>query len=154
MRQESIRPLFVDCIPDHLDDGVLYISERYRTATHKCCCGCGQEVVTPLTPADWILRKDGATVTLHPSIGNWGFPCRSHYLIQRNRVVWAAAMSNRQIAQVRRRDLAAKDAYAAAVNHRKDLAQGQDAIQAAGEHGGADTLMTAFWKALLRFLRL
>lgn len=49
--------------------------------------------------------------------------------------------------------LAAKDAYAAAVNHQKDLAQGQDTVQAAGEHGVADSLMTAFRKALLRLLR-
>ena len=80
---------FVECIPDTLEDAVLYISVKYGTAVHRCCCGCGREVVTPLTPTDWKLIFDGETVSLHPSIGNWNFPCRSHYWIRNNRVAWA-----------------------------------------------------------------
>ena len=86
MRQHMVRPEFVAVIPERLEDGVLYICERYRTVAHKCCCGCGQEVITPLGPADWSLRREGKSVTLHPSIGNWSFPCRSHYFIRRNKV--------------------------------------------------------------------
>jgi hypothetical protein len=42
----------------------------------------------PLKPADWQLTFDGKTVSFHPSIGNWNFPCRSHYWIRNNRAGW------------------------------------------------------------------
>ncbi|MBZ0096014.1 MAG: hypothetical protein K8H75_11700 [Sulfuricella sp.] len=119
MKLTTVTPKFVEFIPDKLSDGVLYISERYHTASHKCCCGCGEEVVTPLTPADWSLRKDGDVVTLHPSIGNWSFACRSHYWVRRNKVVWDGAISRRQVQRVRARDLADKEAYVASVNRNK-----------------------------------
>lgn len=125
MRRSSLNPLDVECIPERLEEGVLYICERYGTAVHLCCCGCRGEVVTPLTPADWSIRREGRTVTLRPSIGNWGFPCRSHYLIRRNQVVWAAAMTPLEISRVRRRDQADKENYAAEVNRRKGLAADQ-----------------------------
>ena len=37
----------------------------------RCCCGCGEEVVTPFSPAQWQMSFDGEAVSLHPSIGNW-----------------------------------------------------------------------------------
>ena len=73
---------FVDVIPGHLDEGILYICIPYTTAVHKCFCGCGHEVVTPLAPRQWSLIFDGETISLTPSIGNWSFPCRSHYWIR------------------------------------------------------------------------
>ena len=42
--QRTITPVFVDFIPDHVEQGKIYISETYHTAIHKCCCGCGEEV--------------------------------------------------------------------------------------------------------------
>ena len=39
-RHNQIRPKFVDCIPEQLDQGVIYISKLYATAAHLCCCGC------------------------------------------------------------------------------------------------------------------
>lgn len=116
MRRTRLSHRFVEFIPEQLESGVLYISQRYRTAVHKCCCGCGQEVVTPLTPTDWSLRIDGSAVTLYPSIGNWSFPCRSHYWIRRNNVVWAGQMSQRQIDEGRAFDHAAKRAYFESTN--------------------------------------
>lgn len=89
---------FVDIIPDQLSNGVLYVSLKYGTAAHKCCCGCGKEVVTPITPTDWRLIYDGETVSLYPSIGNWGFDCRSHYWIKNGRVEWAEDWSDECIA--------------------------------------------------------
>jgi hypothetical protein len=80
---------FVEFIPEELAEGILYISMEYRTATHLCVCGCGNKVVTPLSPTDWQLTFDGKTITLNPSIGNWGFECRSHYWIKRNRIEMA-----------------------------------------------------------------
>ena len=50
---------FVDSIPEELEDGVLYVSVPFGTVVHKCACGCGEEVVTPLGPAEWRLTYDG-----------------------------------------------------------------------------------------------
>lgn len=95
---------YVEYIPEQFDPGVLYISKRFRTASHLCCCGCGLKVVTPLNPAKWSLTDHGTSVTLSPSIGNWGYPCRSHYLIIRNQVRWAGKLNQQQIAAVRQQD--------------------------------------------------
>jgi hypothetical protein len=102
---------FVDLVPEQLEDGVLYVSIPFATAIHRCCCGCSREVVTPLTPTDWRVTFDGETVSLRPSIGNWGFPCRSHYWIERGEVRWARSMSPAAIADGRAADRAAKAAY-------------------------------------------
>lgn len=118
MKQTTITPQFVEFIPDKLQEGILYISERYGTVVHKCCCGCGEEVVTPLTSADWQLRKEGGNVTLFPSIGNWNFHCQSHYWIRRNRVEWARSMTKQQIHRVQERDRQDKERYVAQVNAR------------------------------------
>ena len=53
---------------------------------------------------------DGRT-TLHPSIGNWNFPCRSHYWIRRDRVEWAPAWSDEEIRMGRAQDRRAKELY-------------------------------------------
>jgi hypothetical protein len=99
-----MRHEFVQSVPEQLDEGVLYVSLPYATAVHRCACGCGHEVVTPLSPTDWSMIFDGKTVSLAPSIGNWSFPCRSHYWLERGRVVWAPAWSDREIADGRARD--------------------------------------------------
>ncbi len=93
MRSETLTPIFVRAIPNQLEEGKVYISIDYRTAPHKCCCGCGREVVTPIGPTDWKLTYDG-TVSLYPSIGNWSYPCRSHYWVQGNRIKWAEGRAN------------------------------------------------------------
>src|SRR5437870_10473728 len=78
-RVERIEPEFVEYSPAILRSGVLYVSRKYQTATHLCCCGCGASVVTPLKPGGWKLTTKRGTVTLYPSIGSWSLPCRSHY---------------------------------------------------------------------------
>lgn len=110
MRTHRVKVEFVESAPRPLSEGVLYISDRFRTALHLCCCGCGREVVTPLNPAGWAYKRDAGTVTLKPSIGNWSFPCLSHYLIIRSEVVWAKPMSAQQIAMVKAKDAHAKKA--------------------------------------------
>jgi hypothetical protein len=95
---------FVTAIPEPLEESVLYISIHYATAAHLCACGCGREVVTPIAPTDWQLTFDGEVVSLHPSIGNWSFPCQSHYFIKRGRVRWAPRCSREQIDRGRERD--------------------------------------------------
>jgi hypothetical protein len=104
----QLLPRFVKGIPRKLDPGVLYVSMEYGTAVHSCCCGCGQEIVTPLTPTDWQLTIDGETVSLCPSIGNWNLPCRSHYMIKRNRVIEASPWGKSRIEAEQKRDKTAK----------------------------------------------
>jgi hypothetical protein len=108
MRHARLEHRFAQHIPETLDPGVLYISMEYATAAHSCCCGCGEEVVTPFTSTDWKMTYDGETVSLWPSIGNWEIPCRSHYLIERGKVIKAAPWTEEEIAAERRRDKMAK----------------------------------------------
>ncbi|SRR6266540_689275 len=108
MKHSRLEHRFVQYIPRELEPGVLYISIEFATAAHSCCCGCGEEVVTPLTPHDWQMTFDGETVSLSPSIGNWDYGCRSHYVIRRNRVIEAKPWTDEQIAAGRRKDKAIK----------------------------------------------
>jgi hypothetical protein len=102
---------FVEFIPDVIEEDKLYVSMEYATTVHKCACGCGKEVVTPLSPTDWKLIFDGKTVSLDPSIGNWGFPCRSHYWVRNNRALWAEDWSQPRVDAVRAHDRHTKDKY-------------------------------------------
>lgn len=111
MRHLRLEHRFVQHIPDRLEPGVLYISMEFGTAAHNCCCGCGEEVVTPFTPTDWKMIFDGETISLRPSIGNWNLACRSHYVIDCGRVIEAGPWSDEQIAAERQRDKAAKARY-------------------------------------------
>lgn len=110
-RLTEIAHEFVEYIPKDLQEGIIYISVRFATAIHKCCCGCGNQVVTPLSPVDWKLIFDGETVSLDPSIGNWSFPCQSHYWIERNKVLWARRWSQREIERARANDRVAREVF-------------------------------------------
>lgn len=111
IRHYQLTPSFVKGIPRELEAGTLYVSMEYGTVIHSCCCGCGHEVVTPLTPTDWTLTFDGETISLWPSVGNWNLPCRSHYVIKCNRVLEAAPWDKAKIDAEMRRDKAAKKRY-------------------------------------------
>jgi hypothetical protein len=102
---------FVELIPEELQEGTIYVSIRFATVAHLCACGCKTKVVTPLKPTDWKLTFDGKTVTLDPSIGNWSFPCRSHYWLRNNKVQWASDWSQARIDANREYDRRAKDRY-------------------------------------------
>jgi hypothetical protein len=78
----------VEFIPDKIEPDVIYISLKYGSSSHLCCCGCGKEVHLPFKPMwdnGWDLTLDENNVaTFSPSIGNWQYPCRSHYWIEKN----------------------------------------------------------------------
>lgn len=95
---------FVEGFPEKLEPGIFYIALDFATMSHLCCCGCGQEVITPLSPHDWKITFDGENITVHPSIGNWSLTCRSHYFIRKNHVQWAADWSDEQIREGREQD--------------------------------------------------
>jgi len=107
----KVQHKFVEFMPEHLEDDVLYVAMDYGTVLHKCCCGCGNEVNTPLSPNDWRLIFDGETVTLKPSIGNWSFDCKSHYWITNNRIEWASQWDDNQIKKVRQIESSERKAY-------------------------------------------
>ena len=102
---------FVKAIPNDLEERILYVSVGYATVVHKCCCGCGREIVTPLSPTDWKLTYDGVSISLHPSIGNWGLECQSHYWIERSTITWARQLSRERIEAGRAHDRRAKKMY-------------------------------------------
>lgn len=102
---------FVKNAPDKLEDGVIYISIEYASILHKCPCGCGNEVVTPLSPNDWQLTFNGQTISLYPSIGNWSFKCQSHYWITNDTVKWAPKWTKKEIEDGRRKDKRNKDTH-------------------------------------------
>ena len=110
-RAKTVRHEFVQSVPRKPEPDRLYISVEYGTAIHLCACGCGREVVTPISPVGWSLHYDGDSVSLYPSIGNWSYPCRSHYWIQGNEVVWAPRWSSERIQAGRARDRALRERY-------------------------------------------
>lgn len=128
----SLVPEFMENVPHDTQDGVLYISIRYSLAIHRCCCGCGKEVTTKLSPSRWTLKYDGETVSLWPSIGNWDFPCKSHYWIERNKIHWVGRFSDKQIEEVRESDLAAELEYIS----RREVGDDLPALTTARRHRG------------------
>lgn len=102
---------FVEFIPKELEDDVIYISMRFKTIVHKCVCGCGNKTVTPLSPTDWKLIFNGKYISVAPSIGNWSFPCQSHYWITDNRVEWACKWTEGEIRAGRNYNRMKKDNY-------------------------------------------
>jgi Family of unknown function (DUF6527) len=102
---------FVEFVPDELKERKLYVSMKYKTVVHLCCCGCGRQVVTPLAPIQWKLTFDGVSISLWPSIGSWSLSCNSHYIIECNRVRWAGQWSREWIDAGRAAEAQARDEY-------------------------------------------
>jgi hypothetical protein len=86
LKKITIKPMYVESIPDltEMEQKVLYISKHYKTAAHMCLCGCGEETITPLNEYGWILTDNEGKISLQPSIGNYQFECKSHYIITNN----------------------------------------------------------------------
>lgn len=102
---------FVEFLPEKLTEGIIYISIEHALVAHNCCCGCGLQVITPLSPTDWEMIFNGDSISLYPSIGNWNFPCKSHYWIKYNQVVWAPQWSKAEIDMGRAFDRRTKNQY-------------------------------------------
>jgi len=103
MKVAHIVPEFVISFPEQLELGVLYVSATFSTSAHSCACGCGREVITPLSPAQWVLTFDGS-VSMRPSIGNWALPCQSHYVIDHGVIRWARGFTGDEIERNRGSD--------------------------------------------------
>lgn len=94
---------FVDTIPEKLEDDVIYASMLHKAVMHKCLCGCGEEVSTPLHPTGWEVTYNGEAVSPWPSIGNWSLRCKSHYVIKNNTVIWCREWTREEIEKERKR---------------------------------------------------
>ena len=96
---------FVENMPPEIEEGILYISIEHDLVKHKCACGCGDEIVTSLSPEKWTMTYNGETVSLYPSIGNWTHQCQSHYFIKENKVKWMGKYTEQQIEKVIENDI-------------------------------------------------
>ena len=85
-------------VPKVLEPGLLYVAEEFGAALHLCACGCGAKVSTPLGPTEWSLKETASGPSLHPSVGNWQLPCKSHYWISGGKIVWASQWTPEEIA--------------------------------------------------------
>ena len=146
---------FVEFVPDDLDERTLYVSTRYKTVVHLCCCGCGRLVVTPLSPAAWRLTFDGASISLHPSVGSWNLPCKSHYWIDRNRVEWSGTWSPAQIKAGRARESQTMAEYYGAGSDDSQTKDPAGAIRSTSDDIAAATTLgrsEGFWGRLKKRL--
>ena len=108
---KTMRHKFVEYIPTQLEENILYVTMQNKTVVHLCPCGCGNKVITPITPTDWKLTFNGQSISLSPSVGSWNFPCRSHYWITENQVVPSYPWSNKKIREGRENDAKQKANY-------------------------------------------
>lgn len=75
-----------------MEQYVLYVSKKYGLSIHLCLCGeCGEQTVLPFShiidgvDTGWIHEEDKeGKYTIRPSVGNFQFPCKSHYIITNN----------------------------------------------------------------------
>ncbi|MHA3788271.1 DUF6527 family protein [Flavobacterium hauense] len=134
---------FVEFIPEIIENDVLYISVTYCTAIHKCVCGCGNEVVTPLSPTDWKLTFNGKAVSLHPSIGNWSFECKSHYWIRDNKIEFSGHWNETEIRLSRESDFDRKTHY-----------YDDSSNTSKEENTNQQRLKPTFWQKISQFFRL
>lgn len=88
LRKEKIEPVFMthfskeDFLPpkEEMEQGKIYISEKYETSNHLCLCGCGEQTVLPLKNDGWALYNTNGKITITPSILQRN-GCKSHYII-------------------------------------------------------------------------
>lgn len=105
----------VKYMPNDLAPNVLYVSKEYSVAGHLCACGCGNKVVVPLGPVEWIFSERNGHPTLRPSIGNWQLACRSHYIITDGQIQWCEKWSDKQIATGRQAEEQRRQRYYASL---------------------------------------
>jgi len=91
IKKVEITPIYIDVIPDVLEEFKIYISEKYGTTIHNCLCGCGNKTVLPIDNIingkdyGWkLIKGNNGKISFVPSVGNYQFECKSHYIITNN----------------------------------------------------------------------
>lgn len=87
-RVEIKEVAYVKYMPPHteMEQDVVYISKEFLISIHKCLCGCGEQVVLPInSESGWqLLEHSDGRISFTPSIGNFRYKCKSHYIITNN----------------------------------------------------------------------
>lgn len=109
----------VHYMPKTLEEGVLYVSKEYKTASHLCACGCGIKVNTPLKPTEWSFQEKGSKPSLSPSVGNWQLACKSHYWIREGEIMWSNQWTSQQILLGRNSEEKRRELYYSSLNTKK-----------------------------------
>ncbi|MFD4676499.1 DUF6527 family protein [Lentzea sp. NPDC058450] len=152
MSEEThLRPEFVASFPTPMERGVMYVSIEYNNCGHLCACGCGLEVITPLSPAQWAITYDGESISIWPSVGNWSLPCRSHYIVDRSRVRWARSFTEREIERNRTRDRALLEEQDS--ENEQLIDKRTDSAGITSDFLGADRSRVGTWKWLISRVR-
>jgi hypothetical protein len=93
LKQVEIEPVFMEFFPEVLEDNKVYISEENFVSAHNCLCGCKGKTILPLNHGEGIFKHHGWNLIKHesgkvsftPSVGNYQFPCKAHYIITKNK---------------------------------------------------------------------
>ena len=89
---KELQTVFLETLPEKLEEGKLYISETFGVSKHLCPCGCKSLVVLPFNTFPdqklhgWLMLRTQDKVTFRPSVGNYQLPCKSHYYITFNKI--------------------------------------------------------------------
>jgi len=90
-RVDKLEPVFVQYIPQEIEEGKLYISEEFEVSIHLCACGCGGKTVMPFNQnTGWRMKNLNGLVSFSPSVGNFSGeqPYHAHYFIVDNVIRW------------------------------------------------------------------
>lgn len=96
---DEIKPVLVMELPKSINDmkhGILYLKyneDNTYESFHLCPCGCGEPVYLQYGGKGWnitlsINGRELKSVTISPSVGCFDFPCKSHYFIRENKIIW------------------------------------------------------------------
>ncbi len=91
MKIHEIKPVFVEEIKSTIEEGIIYISEKYNVSVHLCACGCKGKTVLPFnTEGEWRMVNNNGKISFSPSIGNFSgeSPYHAHYYITENKIIW------------------------------------------------------------------
>ena len=102
-------PEFVESFPTPLDAWGLLHLPRVQHLRPPVRLRLWQRGRHPTLPAQWSFTYDGDSISVRPSVGNWSFACKSHYVINKGHVRWARGFFSDEIARNRARDRAALD---------------------------------------------
>ena len=80
IKKIPITLLKTEFIPEELDFGTLYYSEKFNVGNMLCPCGCNMKTPFPIRDNEWIILKEHP-LTVTPSILQ-RMGCKTHYIIQ------------------------------------------------------------------------
>ena len=95
----------VERIPNHLREGVVYCTHKFKLAALLCACGCGH-CVTLLVPDSHQVTSQSGRATIRPSIAVCDGPCKSHYFVTAGQVEWLPAFTAAQATSLMRNQIA------------------------------------------------